>query len=339
MKKSFKLLSLFMVLAVVFVFAATPVSAASTITRNWDDWESYSETDDILYLLGTHKRQYAITSLELDTTSKLSGKNCVKVTYDCNLTPGYGVMFHEPPGDNRGLKNLISTTDGFKIKMAAPKDMYVRLRLSFAWADYQNDIWLKIGPTPKIYTVRWQDGWEPYMLKAIEECNEFCRLEFVAYSHYDPEAFKNQNVCDLEFNNPISGEFYFDDFSFFKGDDKTDEKDDVGYLGVEYGKAAITSKPNTSDKNNGTSSKPTTSTPEESEPDTSIDTEEPDTSVDIKDDETPSEDNESKPQQNDEGKDNDSSKAWIWIVIGAVALIGVSAGTFFVIKAKKGSKK
>ena len=146
MKKSFKLLSLFMVLAVVFVFAATPVSAASTITRNWDDWESYSETDDILYLLGTHKRQYAITSLELDTTSKLSGKNCVKVTYDCNLTPGYGVMFHEPPGDNRGLKNLISTTDGFKIKMAAPKDMYVRLRLSFAWADYQNDIWLKIGP-------------------------------------------------------------------------------------------------------------------------------------------------------------------------------------------------
>ena len=331
MKKSFKLLSLFMVLAVVFVFAATPVSAASTITRNWDDWESYSETGDVLFLLGIQKRNKAITALELDTTSKLSGKNCIKVTYDCNQNPGYGTFWHEPPGDNRGLKNLISTTDGFKIKMAAPKDMYVRLRLSFSWSDYQNDIWLKVGPTPKIYTVRWQDGWEPYMLKAIEACNEFCRLEFVIYS--------NESTDGAGLNNPISGELYFDDFSFFKGDDKTDKMDDIGYLGVEYGKAAISSKPNTSDKNDGTSSKPTTSTPEESEPDTSIDTEEPDTSVDIKDNETPSDDNESKPQQNDEGKDNDSSKVWIWIVIGAVALIGVSAGTFFVIKAKKGSKK
>lgn len=230
MKTTTKWLSLLVAVMMAVTLFAAPVSAASTVTRLWDDWESYADTSDILYYIGIQKRNKAVVAVNLDTKSVLGGKNSVKMDWDNNNTPGYATFWHEPDQDTRGLKNLVTTTDGFKITMAATGKVYVRLRLSFSWSDYQNDIFLKVDTTPRTYTVRWQDAWTADMRKQMEAAEEFSRLEMVIY---------NQENEGLTFNNTISGSLYFDDFLFFKGDDATDKMDNIGYLGVSTGKPAI----------------------------------------------------------------------------------------------------
>ena len=347
MKTTCKWISLIVAVMMAMTLVVAPVSAASTATRVWDDWESYADSSDVLYYIGIQKRNKAVVAVNLDTNSVLGGKNCIKVDYDNNNTPGYATFWHEPDQDTRGLEKLVSTTDGFKITMACTGKLYVRLRLSFSWSDYGNDIFLKVDTTPKTYTVRWKDAFTADMLKQMEEATEFSRLEMVIY---------NQENEGLTFNNTVSGSLYFDDFLFFQGDDATDKMDSIGYLGVNTGKSAIggnttertdTDKQNNTGtdtgKQNGTSKNSSTATNTDKTPENSntVSGTEEEGDIDIESETVDSStienpENSSLPADDSIRKSTEHRSAWIWIVIAvACAAAAAAAIVCFVLKKKK----
>lgn len=343
MKKTVKWLALCVSSVLLLSFLAFPASAATKGARVWDDWESYSDSSDILYYIGVQKRNKAVVATSLDTNSVLGGKNCVKVDFDLHNNPGYATFWHEPDQDTRGLENLTTVTDGFKINMAANCNIYVRLRLSFSWTDYQNDIFVKVGPTPKTYTVRWEDGWDADMLKQMATCDEFCRLEMVIF---------DQENEGLKLNNDQSGSLYFDDFCFFKGSDKTDSMDDVGYLGVDMGKPALKTTGNAGTTTTTTTNKPTatasntaaatsTTTSGDNSTESTEPTDQPDNSdSEPTDSEVNSDTKTSDPSENsDEDQEAQTEPkgipVWIWIVGGCVIVAGLAVAIYFILKSKR----